>query len=198
MTNYNESELPKFMLFGLIAIAIGYGVDLWTGFQSNYPYLLTLILPFIFMSISKYKFSSAKIWRHRIISFTTNYLFLGGLMGLIKISLEGCQYIKEKTDINYISITLGLIIFTFFGDKIVSLYYKCLEVLGIVMMKEHILNQNHIRLLIYVSYLLLSFIVFSTDKSYNSQLWLNTFATFVALDRVKSNWHLIKDKNFNA
>lgn len=204
----------------LLASTLGFIVDYMMGW-SNYSFLFTIGFSFLLVLIfgkklfkrePKNKVASKKnhkkkesifferfeIWRYKIWSYIGCYLASSLIWGLLINLLKLFPEYTSGINIWYVSIIITTITMSVAGDLILKYWFKLQGILRILNYKEHLINQNNIRIYIYIVYLLLMFYVFAVGTDTNSQLWINCFATFVAFDRVKTNWKLIFDKNFKS
>lgn len=200
-------------LIVLISSGIGFTVDILTGYN-NYTFLISFGLPLLFLIFfKKYIFISTEkkaeegsqtlsekitIWKYKFWSYIGFYLASMGVWSLIKIPIDNIEYIKSNYDEWYISIVLATIIMSIKGDKILYWWFRLQSITRIFNYKEHLINQNNVRLYIYIAYLLILFANYSGLVFKETSLWINTFATYVAFDRVRSNWHLLRNKDFSA
>lgn len=81
-----------------------------------------------------------------------------------------------------------------FGDNLLFWLFKIFGLSQALEGKEHFFNQDMTKMLIYFSYLVLIFVTNCGIKSESTQLWVNTFATFVAFERLQKHWKEQKKK----
>jgi hypothetical protein len=208
-----QLNLNLIFLIVMISSGIGFTVNVLTGYN-NYIFLISFGLPLLFLLFfRKYIFVSTekkadveskpvsekiRIWIYKLWSYIGFYLAGMGIWSLIKITLDNLEYINSKYDEWYISIVLATIIMSIKGDKILYWWFKLQSITRIFNYKEHLINQNNVRLYIYIAYLVILFANYSGLVFEETSLWINTFATYVAFDRVRSNWHLLRNKDFSA
>ena len=203
------------LLIIFVSSGIGFTIDVVVGFN-NYTYLISysltillffLLYKYIFISTDKKPISifteNFNIWKYKIWSYIGFYLVSMGVWAIIKIAIDKIDFIKINCDELYISIVISTILISIKGDKILYWWFRIQRIRKIFDFKEHLINQNNIRLYIYIAYFIVLFINYSrlhseTTDSEITHLWINTFATYVAFDRVRSNWHLLWNKDFSG
>lgn len=214
ITNYNW---PRVILLILVSIVIGFGYDYLTEFKNDYAFGITMLVSVVSASIfrpylirginvdlqkakateeTKNRFDIAYYTFWSYIEF---YLISTFVWGLTMYALRLIPYVKDNFDLWYISIILTQIVITLKGDLILYYWFKIQGQSRIFKYKEYLLNQQNIKLIIFISYFLALFWTYSSRDNSHTELWIKTFATYVAFDRLVSNWiKLTKESRFSA
>lgn len=197
-----QTNWKALLLIGIPSFALGWFIDQLVKFN-DYTFLISGGLPAIMVilyydylvidlnadgAIKPKVMDKTDKWRHKIFTLIV-FLFITRLIfGLISLIL-GISLYGIKIDNNlFAAISLTTIIVSIFGDKILFWWFKSGGLLRALDSKENFFNQNNVKMLIYLSYLVLIFATNYGLKSETTQLWINTFATYVAFERFWKFW----------
>lgn len=198
-------------LLGLIftsSYSMGFFVDQLVGFN-NYTYFISGLTPALLMYLyreylfvaadekTQEKGNTAK-WKHRIFSFVI-FAFITAIIFRAFALLLGIRLYDVKADNKFfIAISLTSIIVSVYGDRLLYWGLKEGGLIRALDSREYFFNQNNIKIFIYSSYFFLLFITNSGLKSESIQLWINTFATYVAFERIYKYWQEQEKKNVST
>lgn len=195
------------LIIGVPSGGLGYFIDELLGWN-NYSFLISGLLPAILISLYRSEIAPLGIkcnhsinesfinnfLRHKIFTFIF-YLFITRIIfGTIAL-VFGIDLTDIKIDNKlYISITLTTILVTIFGDCILLSLFKSAHLLKALFNKEYFFNQDSLKIFIYSTYLILLFVTNCGIWSKSVQLWVNTFATYIAFERVWNKFNPADNK----
>jgi hypothetical protein len=214
MQNKNEATNWKaLLLIGLPSAGLGWFVDQLLKFNDD-TFLISWGLPAIMIFLyhdyliidlntdgvlKPKETDDTDKWRHKIFTLIVFIFITRLIFGLIALIL-GITLYDIKIDNNlFAAISFTTILVSIFGDKILFWWFKTGGLLRALDSKENFFGQNNVKMLIYLSYLILIFTTNYGLKSDLTQLWINTFATYVAFERFWKFWQdQTKKKTANA
>lgn len=200
-----QAEQTNWKALGLIGIAsvnLGWFADQLLKFDNNSffissylpPVMIVLYSDYIILDFNPYQFIKTEVnnfdkWRHKIFTFIV-FIFIASLIFRIISLVLGIRLFDIQIEDKrlYIAISFTTILITTLADKILHWLFNKFGLLKALESKGAFFSQNTTKMLIYVTYLIVIIITNCGIKPEWIQIWINTFATYVAFERFWKFW----------
>lgn len=205
MKQKKQYNWKAILLILIPSAGLGWFIDLLLKFN-NYTFIISGLLPAIMgliyhdylgidLNTSNFVKPKNDKWRHQLFSFIIFIFIARSIFGIIALFL-GISLLDIKNDKNlFIAISTTTILVSIFGDKVLYFLFKSGGLINALENKEKFFNQNNVKMFIYLGYFTLILATNYGVKSETTQLWINTFATYVAFERF---WKFWQDQNKKA
>jgi len=209
MARVNEKTNWKALIFIVVCSAtLGIIIDFLvnldnrTFYISGYLPKLMVVLYFDYLLVDLNKIEIVKStidkverWRHTLFSFIVFLVIVSVVFAVIAL-IFGMRLneLDLKDSRPYLVISFTVIFVLTYGDNVLLWLFKTFDLSRALEGQVYFFNQDMTKMLIYFSYLVLIFVTNCGIKSDSSQLWINTFATFVAFERLQKHWKEQKKK----